>query len=172
MRFLAIMLIFTSLASCQNRKSSSVDVELQPYLVRFLEVCNLYKVDCRSTSEYSISLEEFRPTIFELIFRLFDSNVIGVCNQLTKTIRINKQWYDSTKALRVYERLENVMFHELGHCVLDKDHTNPGAFEIMAPAVLGWGYSFNYQRLMDSFFGCVSNCPIVSFEESRYFSQP
>lgn len=167
-RFL-ILTITVVLLSCQSRTTVHVDPKLRPYLEKFLELCTAYRTNCESYKDYSIKLEEFKPNFIEKLFGLFNENVVGVCNVYTKTITIKKQWHDSYKSLYLYSFIENVMFHEFGHCLLNKDHDEVGSFKIMAPSTLSIGYVENYQLLVDDFFGCEKDCPSVYFDFSKYF---
>lgn len=57
---------------------------------------------------------------------------------------------------------EQIMFHELGHCLQFKDHTNTRS--MMYPYTLGsFYYLYNYQEIMDDFFDCKKDCPKVKY---------
>lgn len=50
-----------------------------------------------------------------------EKETIGICNLVTKTVYIDKKWWKETKNELAKEEL---IFHELGHCILDRDHTS------------------------------------------------
>jgi hypothetical protein len=55
-------------------------------------------------------------------FRSFndEQNVIGTCYPWIKEIHINKDWWEKNQSS---EQRVSLMFHELGHCILNRPHT-------------------------------------------------
>jgi hypothetical protein len=157
--------------ACQTRPHKYIDPLAQPYLIRFLELCDLYKVNCTDWKHYSISVVEFKPSYIERVLNIITPSTIGLCNHFKKTIEIKKEWFDVVYGYSMYEDIESVMFHEFGHCILKKKHTEEGLNTIMSPTAIGWGYVAKYQKLMDEFFGCQTNCPEVRFELNRYYKR-
>lgn len=81
-----------------------VDPEFQPYVDLFMEYANL-------------------PVIHvDMYFNPQSGNVIGVCYKRgnDRKVEIDVEWWDKAGEL---DR-EILIFHELGHCVLEKPHTN------------------------------------------------
>lgn len=106
-------------------RQSVVDIELQPYVEMFEEDCNC-NVDIRIT------------------FRSQDYNYIGVCKNYKKAgwkeIYIDPEyWYATTEGKRI-----TLMYHELGHCVLDQDHrSNSIMYHRNFDATNNWDYYVN-----------------------------
>lgn len=65
----------------------------------------------------------------EVSFALLEPPTIGACYMGSGKIEIDPRWRD----FKYMERIA-LMFHELGHCVLGRDHTEE--FSIMQPGLL------------------------------------
>jgi len=89
------------------------DKELQPYVKEFIKYANLYWKDCWENREIHIELGDIQN-----IYPDVSTRVIGICNMLSKRIIIDIDFFNYANE---YER-EEVIFHELGHCYLDRPH--------------------------------------------------
>ena len=87
-----------------------------------------------------------------------DPSIIAVCaktpdNSTVPLITVSQEWWPK---LDVYSR-ENVIFHEMGHCVLNRGHRSDGnnglALSIMNPYIFGGsGYTTNYLHYIHELF--------------------
>jgi hypothetical protein len=71
----------------------------------------------RFESEFSVSIN------FSVQFEELPEGQAGVCTKWSngaKQIKIKKSYFD---AVNDYQR-EQLIYHELGHCVLNRDHNN------------------------------------------------
>lgn len=145
-----------------------IDKELKPYVETFLKYCELYKVDCSETSKFKITIKEI-PNMSALLELLGQKPseyvVVGLCHPMSNEIDINLEYYLKSSNVE----LEQLMMHELGHCVLGKDHTEDTELAIMNPyTLLDYIYLRNYKKLINAFFNCKTNCPVVEFDNSVY----
>lgn len=115
MRIFFKYLVFGQMVLCliscdmDQLKSVSVDAEIQPYFDRFMEEGALrgVQVDLNAVS------------ISARFSQQFDVNVAGSCLRRSNTINlieVNRHYWNEVSDL---ER-EFVIFHELGHCYLDR----------------------------------------------------
>ncbi len=106
--FLFLLITLSLLAACQYDKITIIEKEFEPFVENFRTEANLRSVDVDD------ALEE----ITILFGDIEDPKVSGTCNRTTDIITI-----DSTSWKRLdFERKEHLIFHELGHCVLDILH--------------------------------------------------
>ena len=79
-------------------------------------------------SEFDSYLEEFNISVCKMddvipvkfVDEIYvDSSVIGLCNWSPPNIEIKKVWWDSNNSELIRAAL---IFHELGHCILNRDH--------------------------------------------------
>lgn len=91
----------------------SVDPILEPYVFDYYQ---LFKEQCpvkfkETTSSYTI---DFIPD---------NKTYVGVCMLRLHGFRlhVNREWWDNEASLLDKRQL---IYHELSHCVLDKDHVN------------------------------------------------
>lgn len=81
---------------------------------------------------------------------------VGVCN--TYLINGRVDYTRITIHPRYKEKLDSIdfralMFHELGHCILDKDHTETSPATLMNPTIPNNYYLLtNWDKLLDNFF--------------------
>lgn len=89
----------------------------------------------------------------------FDENMsmdyAGLCfwSETPRRITINKYWWDGYDE---YDR-EILIFHELGHCVLNRDHTDSydswgRPLSIMSTDLGGWDYKDYYNSYIQELF--------------------
>lgn len=105
-----------------------IDPNFHLYINKFIEM-----------SHGSVNKHDFLD--IEIVFKEFPSDEQGIAGSCTPTpffrkIEINKDWWENNLN---YERREELMFHELGHCVLYRSHTEPTD---------GGGISGFFERLM------------------------
>lgn len=103
--------------------------------------------------EYEGKLRHRNVAVTDLIveFDSIEGSVIGRCYLtvgMTPKIVIDREYWDrETETLR-----ELLMFHELGHCVLLKDHVSTN-YEVMSPYILSEDYYVdNRDSLLDTLF--------------------
>jgi hypothetical protein len=138
----------------------SIEIEVEPYLETFETYCIKYNKDCSKLNTLSIKLGEI-PPLFTLT-----SNVVGLCDQNNTQILLSREYWSNA----IYLERELLVFHELGHCILMKEHTDPRIDDhIMNPTMMDSnGYQLMYQKLMNELFDCSKNCPEVYFKRERY----
>ena len=91
---------------------SVVDEALQPYFLKFEQEASLRGVTIDAT------FDEIEATIENIN----DGNVVGQCrynSHYPNEIRIDRQYWQKAGTLG----REYVVFHELGHCYLDRGHS-------------------------------------------------
>jgi hypothetical protein len=125
MKFVILTLLF--LCSCGKSKetleiissSKNIDKELQPYLDRFDFEANKYGKRYDSSKLKMIVSSELAQTI---------DKIGGDClmepghPELGQLIRINRHLLENP----IYRKdtIEAFVFHELGHCLMNRDHTD------------------------------------------------
>lgn len=103
------LLVALSLTSCNEDAVPDIDPVFQPFVDSFFQEWQ----DRGGT----LSQEDFD---FTVKFGLPDGSLAGLCRTFTKEIEINEfHWANGSEETR-----EHVMFHELGHCLLDRRHDN------------------------------------------------
>ncbi len=101
---LGVIVLYTS---CIDEPSNEIDPSLQPYVDQFFEEAQNRNLDM-SPEDYSFSV------------KFGEKQHLGVCSTASKEILINDfYWRGFSELERQY-----VMFHELGHCILDRLHDN------------------------------------------------
>ncbi|MBX2871187.1 MAG: hypothetical protein KTR30_03780 [Saprospiraceae bacterium] len=103
------------LSACEKEQAepSKVDEDLQPYFERF-------DVEARARGlDFSLEMEELEADILGID----QDGVLGQCHysdQAPNIVEVDDQfWARATDLEKEY-----VVFHELGHCVLGKDHND------------------------------------------------
>ncbi len=130
---LILITISLILVSCGPPKF--VDPEFEPYVDSFKQNAKIYNV----------------PVIFNLNIRFGDFSkqdydVVGYCDWKNDIYIKRSTWEYYGWATR-----EELIYHELGHCVLNKWHVN--TFSIMRPYLLSEQYYFdNRTMLIKEFF--------------------
>lgn len=148
-----------------NRKGILFDSELLPYVEEFERRCNC---------EVEVTTR-FEP---------LTSPIAGVCTghsellpDIFKSIGINKEWWITAS----HWEKENLIFHELGHCVLNMDHDEEMIRDsflggrpksIMYPEILPpFTYLINREEYLDRFFNrpiTVRATPVYRPRHSRF----
>ena len=138
---------------------------LLKYVETFKELCSTYKTDCSKISKFKIDLIDMSG--FVKLYRMLGikGTVIGHCWRDAKRIDINREYFDKSNSAQI----EQLVLHELGHCVLNKEHTEETEPSIMNPYSIYYNfYTHNYNELMNRFFSCKDFCPVVQFNQDRY----
>lgn len=162
-----LIIISIPLACSMMPATPGTDKELEPYLKTFLEYCDLYKKDCRGHKDYAIRINDdldYHPWL-KKIFRM-EGTVVGLCTRTANKIEVSKQKFDEGGS-----EVEMIFIHEMGHCLLNMDHVEEkdDAMNVMNPYTIGaFAYVVFYQELMNKFFECKTNCPVVKYDRSRY----
>ena len=112
---LSLVIVFFLFCSCKKDMKYDVDSELDPYLQRFL-----YEANARGRN---FNLEK-KGLVME--FADLESPVIGRCYRtLPIRVHIDKSYWAATLNSANMENLrEDVVFHELAHGLLSRDHVN------------------------------------------------
>jgi hypothetical protein len=142
-----------------------IDKQLIPYVETFKQLCKTYGKDCSITDKFNIKFKDFKPyhQLYEMLG--FKGRVIGHCWRDSREIDISIEYYLTAHNAEI----EQLLVHELGHCVLDLEHTEEDKLAIMNPYSLYYtAYLAGYNELMNDFFGCKENCPVVKFNKERY----
>lgn len=125
-RILCLLLVVFTVASCFNESSeTTVHPELEPFFETFKEAAEARGIEFDNDAE----------GISGIIRRISGSTIIGQCarsNDSTKIITIDRSFWD---AFNDFEK-ELVVYHELGHCFLNRPHcdvinTDETCFSIM-----------------------------------------
>lgn len=149
-RFIFFAFALIALSCNKDDPEKFIDPRLVEYFDRF--------VDEASQRGIAISYEE--PPVNGYIRLITSQDVIGQCahqNDEPNTVIIDKIYFDQASDLEK----EFVIFHELGHCVLNRDHIDVSNSEGHCISIMtsGTGQCFiNYtsssrQRLLDELFG-------------------
>lgn len=136
-----------------------INAELQPYVDRFhLQL----QARCGAKTKLPAIDMDISDTSDD---DPFNPDIVGWCIMYSKPlkIQIDREYFDSSTDL---ER-EQLIFHELGHCVLERDHTkhkdeHKKPMSIMYPYTLSEStYVSKYREYMDELF---SDVDCLSFE--------
>lgn len=98
----ALLILYTLLIT---HASANVDAELKPYFNRF--------VDFSKQCGYNINTSEIKV-------EFFDDTVqyrVALCYRNVQLVQVDRKSFGQYSTER-----EQIIFHELGHCLLDKDH--------------------------------------------------
>ncbi|NOT37395.1 MAG: hypothetical protein HOP11_08465 [Saprospiraceae bacterium] len=107
-KFLSFFLV-VSLFSCNNDETYTVDPAFTEFIVTFNKEAQLRSLD------YSEQLQELN-----IKFSLLNDNAVGQCQKSkdSHTILIDQTYWNS---LSILDK-ELILFHELGHCILNREH--------------------------------------------------
>lgn len=133
-------ILFIALLSIQAM-AQTTEQEIQALVDRFrLEQANYSQI---------ISLTPSKPVSVGIQFEKLVSGIAGECQELeagTTQISIHPRTWDNLTS----PQKECLVFHELGHCVLNKDHSEQG---IMSPSILSTeDYVGNRDKYLSLFF--------------------
>lgn len=101
------------LLSCVEEEQSVFDIEIDSLFATFEEEAFIRNVE--------IDIDDFDLTTSLELFE--DTQAIGLCRSYSngdhEILLDERYWNQAT-----YNEKEFLLFHELGHCVLDKEHDN------------------------------------------------
>lgn len=149
---LSLLLIMTFIVGCGPgfvpAKHYEVDPQLQPYVDIFIQEA--------ATRGKHYTIDNL------LMFFTDDYNVtqiLGSCEySITPIVRINRQFFANASAANK----EQVAFHELGHCILNREHDTRTIIyagvtipkSIMSPSLFNEYYYITYRTYyLDELFG-------------------
>lgn len=150
--FLAILLCLV-LISCDNQPDFIIDPELQPYFDRFKE----------EAAARNVVIDFTNPMIEAEIVQIVNDGVLGQCVRQegkNNLIHIQEDYWNSD-TITDLDR-EFVIFHELGHCTLGKNHLNNADNDGNCTSIMYDGNSSqcvldynidNREEMLDQFFG-------------------
>lgn len=153
--FLCVLLMICLSLSCEKEATQNLIVEelyideaLQPYFERFVTEGN------RRGQEIDL----FTKGIEGFLIDIQENNVIGQCshdNSAIRRVNIDRSYWNQATDL---ER-EFVVFHELGHCYLERSHmdtqTNRNCISIMHSGTSGCRFRYttaNRTAYLDELF--------------------
>jgi len=119
-----IMFMQTSCAQLRFTKShKGIDPEFKPYVQEFI-YASRGKVSEKDIEGITIGFRDYKD----------GSSTVGTCHLLVKNteIDISRKWWNDNQS--TLERQE-LMFHELGHCVLKRSHTEIPTY---SSGFVGW----------------------------------
>lgn len=93
-----------------------IHVELQPYVDRFIQYGKHYRGENFEMQQINMDIGEAR----DLWDPFINAGTVGWCKPLMRPLEImidSGYWEDITELEK-----EQLVFHELGHCILDADH--------------------------------------------------
>ncbi len=128
------LVLIAFFSSCSKEKEQIIPDEFQPYVDMFFEE--------GKSRGLNINLNEID---FEIGFGTLGGTIAGQCTFRNNKITIDEEsWNFMSEEQRVW-----LIFHEMGHCVLDRQHknetTNNGeCLSIMKGAENGFNCSLNY----------------------------
>lgn len=116
-------LMMLSLTACAGmdfrltKKYKGIDPEFETYITEFIYL-----------SKGKVSDNHFKG--FTMGFRTYpkDSTTVGTCHYSVNEVDISKEWWKDWN--RSYSERIELIFHELGHCILKRGHSNkPGGVD-------------------------------------------
>ena len=160
MPVIIIFLVSFSFFSCAREKGT-VDPSFEPFVARFQQEANKQGVGEGVQKELPFITIKFDDNA-----RMAQSGAVGYCqvDGDEKTIGISKEYW-SSKYIKLSDQ-EAVVFHELGHCVLGRPHTQDEVkvidvtfidyrlpSSVMYPDILGaYVYEINYPAYIRELF--------------------
>lgn len=117
MKIQTMLLLFFTTAACGCAHSNTIEEDMQPYVDRFVEDAELYNCTL-STKNLSIGFIDANEAI---IHEDESITTLAQCTHYTDgdvEIEFVKVQWDKMSPIK----RERVMYHELGHCLLDKGH--------------------------------------------------
>ena len=114
-QFCALLLLSVYLFSCFGGTEAGIDPELREYVDRFNEEAKARNLD------FEIRIAEIDVNLAEI----FSNGVLGQClntEEGVDAVQIDRSYWESPTTTDLDK--EFVIFHELGHCVLERSHIN------------------------------------------------
>ena len=113
-----LFLIFISVTSCADilrvkRAHKGIDPEFKPYIEEFIYISK-GKVKKEDFKNLTIGFHNYKP----------NDSTAGTCWEygILTEIDISEKWWKENPS--IFQRQE-LVFHELGHCILHRAHTSP-----------------------------------------------
>lgn len=139
------------LALSITHEAKSIDTQIAPYYVKFVGIAE----------ECGLQLNDLSLRI-EMVEELKPKNFIGVCHYYDNLIQINRKFWNKLSV----EEKEQLIFHEAGHCTLNKLHDDSGT-NIMNTA--GFIQKDTYKRYYDYYIRYLfSNCKKPKYQHFIY----
>lgn len=129
------------------------------YVERFAQYCVLYKKDCSRLKTLRIGFAQIDPLV-----KITTPNSIATCEYLNNEVILSEEYWNR---VTIADR-ESTVFHELGHCIFNKNHHDTELDIMNTITFHNSSYILLYQELQNKLFDCVSNCPVVNFDRSFY----
>lgn len=160
-KILLLILIILSFNSCSVFNSFRITKQYPNIEHDFIQYIDYFVV----SSDGKVTWDDFDN--FTMGFSQYpsDSNVIGTCYPLLNEVSINQDWweYSSTPNKRLA-----VVFHELGHCILKRNHTampdNDGFVHILETIAFKFGFLKEKSTIKDGCPASIMN-PVVLSDE-------
>lgn len=133
MKLLLLLLLSTSCGAAMSVTPS--DPRLIPYY-------EMFKADA---IRFNVPLPKKAP-LMVVVEKFTKPNIIGLCNHTSYTVSIREDVFKNPKQLRM------LMYHELGHCMLDRPHTSKKIGQIMSPSVASAYTEAQWEKLIYRFF--------------------
>lgn len=116
MRYLNLILVLL-LTACgkaseevNKLRLEYVEEELKPYVISF------YLEGLKRNKE--VNVEGIKASV-KTVTNKYGERVVGVCFMGQKSLEVDKEYWSYAS----YNEKENLMFHELGHCLLLRNHS-------------------------------------------------
>lgn len=151
-----ILIIFVAFLFSQKGKSvRNTDPEFRKYIK---EIKKIY-VACGKKHLVS----EIEET--SISFKKLDNYIYGQCFMYLKRIEINRAGW---LFLEDYEK-EELLLHELGHCVLKKYDTETESIMKGKGGLLGIKFTQRYNDYINEYFGCTEKkCCNLRYDWNKY----
>jgi hypothetical protein len=132
--------------------------ELKSYTVNFI---NIAQTCYQRGPEY----RQLRVRVVDRLPASEGESPIATCTRYSNglaEIEFLKSYYEEMD----HTAIRRVMFHEMGHCYLGKDHSKNDVNSFMYPTIWTKGIYDNYdEQYMDELFGKESDCNLQQFNE-------
>jgi hypothetical protein len=110
--------LLLSCASARTR-DDSIDLNIKPYVIDFVENSRGV-VSLEMANEIPITIVDYKDDTNKL------GTILATCYYSpysTNYITINRKWWNAEAGPYYSRKFARVIWHELGHCVLGRDHT-------------------------------------------------
>lgn len=131
--------------------SPHINPELEPYVTSFQQE-GIKRGKYVSTEKLNIDFADIQSS---------KPNVVGLCYLISGKVEIDINWW----LIASNAEKENLVYHELGHCLLNRDHCEAPsnsswyAISIMYPSVLYDAYyAGSREELVDELFNPDPRC--------------
>lgn len=155
-RVLTVGLILLLLLITSPNIKKSQEPEVKPYVNEFIRFGKLFKIKNIKQQVDGIRIK----------FGKVKNNEYANCNYFYNEITLNKKAWGKLS----HENKEELIFHELGHCVLNiQGHTEIGIMKAVGlhhPLV----YRFNYEFLINDLFSAKNNYKLIKWDKNKYTS--